>query len=123
MKRKLLAAATVAADHLLWGSGANALPITINGGESPTFPPIFTTLLSAGSPVTLSATPCCGATDSFAVQATAEGTPFLPSGQLDSNTISVNSAAAGTLIIWVTETGLTSRWEMSASTAVLQPMS
>jgi hypothetical protein len=107
MRRRLLTAAALVAAPLLWASGANANTITINGGESPTFPPTFTTLLAAGSPVTLPATLCCGATDSYTVEATAEGTPNLPLGSFDSNTIDVNSAAAGTLILWFTETGIT----------------
>jgi PEP-CTERM motif len=102
--RPLLALAGAA----LWASSANALTITINGGETPTFPPTFTTLLSGSSPLSLPPTTCCGATDSFTVSADATGTPPLPSGSLSTDTIDVNSSAAGTLIIWVTETGLTS---------------
>lgn len=108
MRGKLLAAATLLAAPLLWASDAGALTITINGGESPTFPPTFTTLLSGSSPLSLPATTCCGATDSFSVSVDATGTPPLPSGELLTNTIDVNSKAAGTLIIWVTEQGLTS---------------
>jgi hypothetical protein len=92
----------------LWASSAHALSITINGGESPTFPPTFTTLASGSSPLSLPATPCCGATDSFSVAVDVTGTPPLASGSLLTDTIDVNSKAAGTLIIWVTETGLTS---------------
>jgi hypothetical protein len=92
----------------LWASSADALSITINGGESPTFPPTFTTLASGSSPLTLPATTCCGATDSFIVSADAFGTPPLTSGSLLTNSIDVNGSAPGTLIIWVTETGLTS---------------
>ena len=76
-------------------------------GESPTFPPTFTTLASGSSPLVLSATRCCGATNSFTVAAVAIGTPPLASGDLLTNTIDINAAAAGTLILWVTETGLT----------------
>jgi hypothetical protein len=107
MRRRLLTGAALVAVPLLWASNSNADVITINGGESPTFPPTFTTLLSAGSPVTLPATVCCGATDSFTVQAGAEGTPTLPSGTFDSDAITVNTGAPGTLILWYTETGLT----------------
>jgi hypothetical protein len=108
MARKLFIVGALLTSAALWGSSANALSITINGGESPTFPPIFTTLLSGSSPLSLPATPCCGATDSFTVSADAVGTPPLPSGRLLTDTVDVNSTAAGTLIIWVTETGLTS---------------
>jgi hypothetical protein len=108
MSRKLLLAGALLASAALWASSANALSITINGGESPTFPPTFTTLASSSSPLSLPATMCCGATDSFSVSVDATGTPPLTSGSLLSNTIDVNSSAAGTLIIWVTETGLTS---------------
>ena len=107
MKRKFLTAALVAAP-LLWASAANALLITITGGESPTFPPVFQTLASGGSPLILPSTACCGATNSFLVSADATGTPPLASGSLDTNTIDVNSTAAGTLTLWVTEQGLTS---------------
>jgi hypothetical protein len=107
MRTKLSVAAILIAAPLLWASNARALQITINGGESPTFPPTFTTLATGGSPVTLPSTPCCGVADSFTVSATATGTPPLPSGQLDSDTVDINSSGAGTLIIWVTETGLT----------------
>jgi hypothetical protein len=103
-KNSLLALASAA----LWASSANALSITINGGESPTFPPTFTTLATGSSPLSLPATPCCGATDSFSVSADAVGTPPLASGRLLTDTIDVNSSAAGILILWVTETGLTS---------------
>src|SRR5271170_6411544 len=106
--KKFLAAAALTAAPLLWASGANAVLITINAGESPTFPPTFTTLAAAvPSPVTVDPVLCCGATNSFSIQVAASGTPPLPLGQLDSNTIAVNSTAAGTLILWVTETGLT----------------
>jgi hypothetical protein len=98
----------VLASAALWASSASALSITINGGESPTFPPTFTALASGSSPLTLPATTCCGATDSFRVSADAVGTPPLTSGSLLTDSIDVNATAAGTLIIWVTETGLTS---------------
>jgi hypothetical protein len=77
-------------------------------GESPTFPPTFTTLASGGSALSLPATTCCGTTDSFSVSVDVTGTPPLSSGSLLTDTIDVNASAAGTLIIWVTETGLTS---------------
>jgi hypothetical protein len=108
MARKLFIAGALLAGAALWGSSANALSITINGGESPTFPPTFTTLATGSSPLTLPATTCCGATDSFTVSADVIGTPPLTSGSLLTDTIDVNTSAAGTLIIWVTETGLTS---------------
>jgi hypothetical protein len=105
--KKFLTAAVLVTPPLLWASGANALLITVNGGESPTFPPTFTTLASAASPVTVDPVLCCGATNSFSIQIAASGTPPLPRGQLDSNSIDVNSTAAGTLILWVTESGVT----------------
>jgi PEP-CTERM motif-containing protein len=107
-KNSLFRPLLVLASAALWASSANALTITINGGESPTFPPTFTMLASGSSPLSLPATPCCGATDSFSVSADVAGTPPLTSGSLLTNTIDINAAAAGTLIIWVTETGLTS---------------
>jgi PEP-CTERM motif len=106
--RKLFIAAALLASAALWISGANALTITINGGESPTFPPTFSLLATGSSPLSLPATICCGATDSFVVAATAVGTPPLASGSLLTDTIAVNSTGAGTLFIWVTESGLTS---------------
>ncbi len=108
MARKLFVVGALLASAALWASGANALNITINGGESPTFPPTFTTLATGSSPLSLSATTCCGATDSFIVSTTAVGTPPLASGSLLTDTIAVNSTGAGTLFIWVTESGLTS---------------
>jgi hypothetical protein len=108
LKNSLFRPLLVLAGVALWASSANALLITINGGESPTFPPTFTTLATGGSPLNLPATTCCGVTDSFSVSADAIGTPPLASGSLLTDTIDVNSSAAGTLIIWVTETGLTS---------------
>ena len=108
MGRKLFIAAALLANAALWTTGANALTITINGGESPTFPPTFTPLATGSSPLSLPATTCCGASDSFIVSATAVGTPPLASGSLLTDTIAVNSTGAGTLFIWVTETGLTS---------------
>jgi hypothetical protein len=97
----------LAISALFLASIANANIITINGGESPTFPPTFTTLATGSSPLILPSTACCGVSNSFTVAATAVGTPPLPSGQLDTNTISINSTGAGTLFIWITETGLT----------------
>jgi hypothetical protein len=108
MGRKLFIAGALLASAALSASSANALSITINGGESPTFPPFFTTLATGGSPLTLPATTCCGVADSFIVSADVVGTPPLASGSLLTNTIAVNTTGPGTLIIWVTETGLTS---------------
>jgi hypothetical protein len=108
MASKLFIAGALLASAAFGTSSANALSITINGGESPTFPPTFTTLASGSSPLSLPATTCCGATDSFMVSADAIGTPPLTSGSLLTDTIDINSSASGTLIIWVTETGLTS---------------
>ena len=59
------------------------------------------------------------AANSFTIDATAIGTPPLPSGDLDSNTIDVNASAAGTLILWITETGLTSPLGLSNVTSGL----
>jgi PEP-CTERM motif len=108
MAREFFIAGALLASGALWAPSANALSITINGGESPTFPPTFTTLASGSGPLSLPPTMCCGAADSFRVSAEAIGTPPLTSGSLSTDTIDVNSSAAGTLIIWVTETGLTS---------------
>src|ERR1700733_4632424 len=108
MARKLFIAGALLASAASWASSANALSITINGGESPTFPPTFTTLASGSSPLSLPATTCCGVTDSFTVSADVIGTPPLTSGSLLTDTIDVNTSAAGTLIIWVQETGLPS---------------
>jgi hypothetical protein len=108
MARKLFIAGALLASAASWASSANALSITINGGESPTFPPTFTTLASGSSPLSFPARTCCGVTDSFTVSADVIGTPPLTSGSLLTDTIDVNTSAAGTLIIWVTETGLTS---------------
>lgn len=108
MRKFGLTTAVLAASTILCLSNASANTITINGGESPTFPPTFTTLASSSSPVTLPPTMCCGATDSFMVSATATGTPPLTSGQFDTDTIDINMGGAGTLILWFTETGLTS---------------
>jgi hypothetical protein len=108
MARKLFIAGALLAGAALWASSASALSITINGGESPTFPPTFTTLATGGSPLILPATACCGASDSFRVSANVVGTPPLASGSLLTDTIAVNTTGPGTLIIWVTETGLTS---------------
>jgi hypothetical protein len=108
MARKLFIVGALLTSAALWASSANALSITINGGESPTFPPTFTTLATGSSPLSLPATTCCGATDSFIVSADVVGTPPLTSGSLLTDTIDLNTSAPGTLIIWVTETGLTS---------------
>jgi hypothetical protein len=92
---------------VLLAASASANIITINGGESPSFPPTFQTLASGSSPLLLTSTPCCGVSNSFIVAGTAVGTPPLPSGTLDTNTITINTVGAGTLFIWITETGLT----------------
>lgn len=110
MRKSGLTAVALAAGALLWSASANANTITINAAQIPQippFPPNFTTLISAASPVSLPATICCGLTSSFSVQATATGTSPLPPGQFDTNTIDV-STTAGTLILWFTETDLTS---------------
>jgi hypothetical protein len=92
---------------LFLAASADANTITINAGESPTFPPTFTTLATGGSPLILSPTVCCGVSNSFIVAASAVGTPPLPSGQLDTSTIAVSATGPGTLFIWITEQGLT----------------
>ena len=108
MRKSGLTAVALAAGALLWSASANANMITINGGENFPIPnPIVTTLLSASSPVVLPSTACCAPINSFLVQATATGTAPLPSGQFDTNTIDI-STGPGTLILWFTETGLTS---------------
>jgi hypothetical protein len=53
-------------------------------------------------------TVCCGPSDSFLVEADAIGTAPLPSGQFDTNTIDLNIGGPGTLILWFTETAVTS---------------
>lgn len=107
MTRTLLAGSTLVVATLLWTSAAKANTITINGGESPTFPPTFQTLVTGGSPVTLPATICCNLANSFIVQGGAEGTPNLPLGTFDTDNIAVDVGVPGTLILWFTETGLT----------------
>jgi hypothetical protein len=99
-----LIAAALAAGALVWSSGANALLITVNAGASPAFPPTFETIGTGNGSVAVPST----AVGSWSVEATAVGTPPLSSGSLDSNTIDVQSTGPGTLIVWVTEQGLTS---------------
>jgi|HubBroStandDraft_6_1064221.scaffolds.fasta_scaffold637132_1 hypothetical protein len=101
-------ALALAGGALLWVSTASADTITINGGETPTFPPTFTTLATGSSPLVLPVTLCCGASDSFEVEATATGTDPLPSGDFDTNALAINISGPGTLILWFTETGVTS---------------
>jgi hypothetical protein len=103
-----LIAVVLAGAAILLISSAKADTITINGGETPTFPPTFTTLASGASPITLPLTICCGASDSFLLEADATGTAPLPSGQFDTNTIDLRIGGPGTLILWFTETGVTS---------------
>ncbi len=103
-----LTALALAGGALLWVSTASADTITINGGESPTFPPTFTTLATGSSPLVLPVTLCCGVTDSFEVEATATGTTPLASGDFDTNALAINLSGPGTLILWFTETGVTS---------------
>ena len=110
MRKSGLTVVALAAGTLLWSASANANMIIINAAQipqTPIFPPNFTTLISAASPVVVPSTICCGLTPSFVVQATATGTAPLPPGQFDTNTIDV-STGPGTLILWFTETGLTS---------------
>lgn len=104
MKAKFLTAAALIAAPLLWGSGANALLITVNAGASPAFPPTFSTIGTGNGTVSVPAT----TVGSWSVQASATGTPPLASGALDSNSIVVQSTGPGTLIVWVTEQGLAS---------------
>jgi hypothetical protein len=108
MRKCGLTAVVLAGSALLWVSSANADTITINGGESPTFPPTFTTLASGSSPLVLPSTPCCGASDSFDVEAAVLGTPPLVSGEFDTNALAVSLSGPGTLILWFTETDVTS---------------
>jgi len=103
-----LTALALAGGAILSVSIANADTITITGGESPTFPPAFTILDSGSSPLVLPETPCCGASDSFEVSGTATGTPPLPDGDFDTDTIAMNLMGPGTLFLWFNETGLTS---------------
>jgi hypothetical protein len=99
--------ATTALAGLLLAASAYANTITINAGESPTFPPTFSTLATGSSPLILAPTACCGVSNSFIIAASAIGTPPLPNGQLDTDTITVSTTGAGTLFIWITEQGIT----------------
>jgi hypothetical protein len=108
MRKCGLTAVGLAGSALFWVSSAKADTITINGGESPTFPPTFSTLASGSSPLVLPSTVCCGASDSFDVEAAVLGTPPLVSGEFDTNALAVSLAGPGTLILWFTETDVTS---------------
>lgn len=103
-----LTALLLSSAAILGVSVASADTITINGGESPTFPPTFTTLATGSSPLVLSPVMCCGASDSFVVSGDATGTSPLPSGDFDTNALAINMTGPGTLILWFTETGVTS---------------
>jgi hypothetical protein len=95
--RKLLLAAC-AAGALLWADHAQALVITVTGEDN-----LGNNLTnSGGSPVLFN-----NSVGSWSAIGTAQGTPPLPLGELLSNTIDVNTGAAGTFTLWVTENGLT----------------
>jgi hypothetical protein len=96
--RKLLLT-TCAAVGLLWAGHAQALVITVTGSDGTT-----TVSNSGGSPVVFGPT----AVGTWSAQGQATGTPPLGQGTLFSNTIAVNTGAAGTFTLWVTENGLTS---------------
>jgi hypothetical protein len=107
-KSGLTAAAALAAGALIWSSSANANTITINGGESPSvLPPTLLATTSSGS-ITLPNTLCCAPTNTFVVSANAVGSPSLPNGSFDTNTISISLGGPETFVLWLTESGLTS---------------
>jgi hypothetical protein len=107
MTRFGLTGAVLAAATLLWSSSAKADIITLKGGETPIYPPISTQLASASSPLSFTGF-CCGTRNPFKVHIDAVGTPPEISGELFSNTISVETSGAGVLMLWITETGITS---------------
>ncbi len=105
----LILAAAVAACGLGAVPAAHALPVAImlteSGYTSQTFPG------AGGSACTCVAGPPPSSTvtfGTFTVQASGTGSPIVPTPEFLSNSINVSSAAAGTLFILATETGITS---------------
>jgi hypothetical protein len=101
MNGKLFTALSLAAVPFLWAPGAEAGPVTIYAA------------LGAGAPAIISG-PGAGGTavanfglGTWTITASATGTPPLAQGSFDSNTISVQTAGAGVLHVWASETGLT----------------
>ena len=86
----------------LWAPGAKAGPVTIYAA------------LGAGAPTIISGPDAGGtavanfALGTWVITASATGTPPLAQGSFDSNTITVQTAGAGVLHVWASETGLTS---------------
>jgi hypothetical protein len=111
MTGKLFAATVTALAELALTQAANANSIELWGAVNGSTP----FHLATGNPVTgtlsLPATPCCFPLPSaFTVEATATGSPTLVSGNFETNTIDISSDVGGThtLVLWFTETDLTS---------------
>jgi hypothetical protein len=100
MQKFALTAAALVAGPLLLSSGANALPINVNG------------LTSGGATFSFSGTSPTSygpsTVGTWVTSGTVVGTDPLPEGDLLSNAISVNTTGTGTLTLWITESGLTS---------------
>ncbi len=101
-RRGLILAAAATACGLVAVPAAYALPVSIQLSESGYTSQTYTGSGSAGTPGYVSI-------GTFvSVQASALGSPFVPTPEFLSNSINVSGASAGTLFILATETGITS---------------
>jgi hypothetical protein len=105
MKGKLLTAVAMAASSFLWGTGAFALPVSVDASvTSPGVAP-FTNICSSNGNCS---SPSAVTVGSWSISGSVSGTPPQTQGTLLSQTIDVETSGSGTIWIFANETGLTS---------------
>jgi hypothetical protein len=109
MTQNTVLAATLAAGLCLAAPAAHATLTTIALQEASVNSGFITALATDGGNGSVTYAPSGSTYGTFSTNnVSALGAPILDQGSLSSNTVNVSSSAAGTLRIWVTETGYTS---------------
>ena len=102
-------AATLAAGLCLAAPAAHATLITIALQQAGVNSGLITAVATDGGIGSVTYAPSVSTYGTFSTNnISASGAPILDQGSLSSNTLNVSSSAAGTLKIWITETGYTS---------------
>ena len=109
MTQNMALAAMLAAGLCLAAPAAHASLITIALQEASVNGGLITALANDGGSGSVTYAPSVSTYGTFSTNnISASGAPILDQGSLSSNTLNVSSSAAGTLKIWITETGYTS---------------
>ena len=109
MTQNTVLAATLAAGLCLAAPAAHATLITIALQEAGVNGGLITVVATDGGSGSVTYAPSVSTYGTFSTNnISASGAPILDQGSLSSNTLNVSSSAAGTLKIWITETGYTS---------------